>query len=177
MRSEADTCRTLITPKLQAVGWGGHPHSIAPVILAAPQLLTTGLDAPTCRPAPCGIVLVRLINSMVEFEQLVGRGTCVRDDYGKPWFSHSDCTAEKVRTLCASSDELRVRWADAGQRADIIRQLVERGVDFATVAAQEGQPDTEPTADTPVCSVVCYESRPNPHLHYCLPPAVAHGRW
>jgi hypothetical protein len=25
--------------------------------------------------------------------------------------------AEKVRTLCASPDELRARWADAGQRA------------------------------------------------------------
>ena len=27
--NEADTCRTLITPKLQAVGWESDPHSIA----------------------------------------------------------------------------------------------------------------------------------------------------
>src|ERR1035438_3519107 len=42
----------------------------------------------------------------------------------------TDYTAEKVRTLCASPDELRARWADADQRADIIRQLTERGIDF-----------------------------------------------
>src|SRR5213594_2366135 len=29
MRSEADTCRTLITPKLQVAGWENDPHSIA----------------------------------------------------------------------------------------------------------------------------------------------------
>ena len=29
MATEADTCRTLITPKLQAAGWDSDPHSIA----------------------------------------------------------------------------------------------------------------------------------------------------
>ncbi|MEW6158142.1 MAG: hypothetical protein AB1813_11955 [Verrucomicrobiota bacterium] len=29
MPTEADTCRTLITPKLQAAGWDSDPHSIA----------------------------------------------------------------------------------------------------------------------------------------------------
>src|SRR5713101_7658124 len=28
MATEADTCRTLITPKLQAAGWETDPHSI-----------------------------------------------------------------------------------------------------------------------------------------------------
>ena len=212
-----------------------------PVILTTSQLLTTGLDAPTCR----NVVLVRLVNSMVEFKQIIGRGTRVRDDYGKLWFNildytgtatrnfadpafdgdpafatqeeideygktkstevetpeqpedeggeineptggtviidpppserrkyyfdggqveivaelvHeldsdgkqlrvvklTDYTAEKVRTLCASPDELRARWADAGQRADIIQQLDERGIDFQQVAAQAGKPDADP---------------------------------
>jgi type I restriction enzyme, R subunit len=53
-------------------------------------------------------------------------------------------TAEKVWTLCASPDELRTRWADAGQRADIIQQLAERGIDFTSVAVQAGQPDANP---------------------------------
>lgn len=44
-------------------------------------------------------------------------------------------TAEQVGTLCASPDELRARWADAGQRAEIRQQLAERGIDFVTVAA------------------------------------------
>jgi type I restriction enzyme R subunit len=212
-----------------------------PVILTTSQLLTTGLDAPTCR----NVALVRLVNSMVEFKQIIGRGTRVRDEYGKLWFNildytgtatrnfadltfdgepafatqeeideygqvksetietveeperekdeinepsgrvisddfganqrrkfyydggqveiaaelvheldadgHqlrvvklTDYTAEKVRTLCASPDELRTRWADAGQRADIIRQLHDRGIDFQTVAAQAGKPDADP---------------------------------
>ena len=212
-----------------------------PVILTTSQLLTTGLDAPTCR----NIVLLRLVNSMVEFKQIIGRGTRVRDDYGKLWFNildytgtatrnfadpafdgdpafatqeeidehgktkstevitpevpedeggeiheppggtvisdpppperrkfyydggqveiaaelvHeldadgkqlrviklTDYTAEKVRTLCTSPDELRARWANAGQRADIIQQLAERGIDFQTVAAQAGKPDADP---------------------------------
>src|SRR5439155_8827752 len=56
----------------------------------------------------------------------------------------TDYTAEKVRTLCASLDELRARWADAGQRADIIQQLAERGIDFQQVALQAGKPDADP---------------------------------
>lgn len=214
----------------------------SPVILTTSQLLTTGLDAPTCR----NVVLVRLVNSMVEFKQIIGRGTRVRDDYGKLWFNildytgtatrnfadpafdgdpafatqeeideygkvtkekietteepenekgdlgespggtvisddfgqnrrkkyyfdggqveiaaqlvyhldangHqlrvvklTDYTAENVRTLCASPDDLRTRWADAGQRAEIIQQLSERGIDFQNVAAQAGQPDADP---------------------------------
>jgi type I restriction enzyme, R subunit len=56
----------------------------------------------------------------------------------------TDYTAEKVRTLCASPDELRIRWSDARQRADIIDHLAERGIDFASVAAQTGQRDADP---------------------------------
>src|SRR5438445_11209872 len=56
----------------------------------------------------------------------------------------ADYTAEKVRTLCSSPDELRARWSDAGQRAEIVQQLAERGIDFETVAAQAGKPDADP---------------------------------
>jgi type I site-specific restriction endonuclease len=64
-----------------------------PVILTTSQLLTTGLDAPTCR----NVVLVRLVNSMVEFKQIIGRGTRVRDDYGKLWFNILDYTGTATR--------------------------------------------------------------------------------
>jgi type I restriction enzyme R subunit len=56
----------------------------------------------------------------------------------------TDYTAEKVRTLCTGPEDLRARWADTEQRAAIIEQLAERGVDFHTVAAQAGQPDADP---------------------------------
>src|SRR3989454_533103 len=70
-----------------------------PVILTTSQLLTTGLDAPTCR----NVVLVRLVNSMVEFKQIIGRGTRVRDDYGKLWFNILDYTGTATRTAINSA--------------------------------------------------------------------------
>ena len=66
-----------------------------PVILTTSQLLTTGLDAPTCR----NVVLVRLVNSMVEFKQIIGRGTRVRDDYGKLWFNILNYTGTATRNF------------------------------------------------------------------------------
>ena len=46
--------------------------------------------------------------------------------------------------MCPSVEELRTRWADADRRAQIIQQLAERGIDFATVAVHAGQPDADP---------------------------------
>lgn len=64
-----------------------------PVILTTSQLLTTGVDAPTCK----NIVLARVINSMTDFKQIIGRGTRVRDDYGKLYFSIVDYTGSATR--------------------------------------------------------------------------------
>lgn len=57
-----------------------------PTILTTSQLLTTGVDAPTCK----NVVLARVVGSMTEFKQIIGRGTRVRDDYGKLWFNILD---------------------------------------------------------------------------------------
>lgn len=59
-----------------------------PVILTTSQLLTTGVDAPTCR----NIVLARVVGSMSEFKQIIGRGTRLREDYGKLFFNIIDYT-------------------------------------------------------------------------------------
>jgi type I restriction enzyme R subunit len=64
-----------------------------PAILTTSQLLTTGVDAPTCR----NVVLARVVGSMTEFKQIIGRGTRVRDDYGKLWFSILDYTGSATR--------------------------------------------------------------------------------
>lgn len=65
----------------------------APVILTTSQLLTTGVDAPTCK----NVVLARVVNSMTEFKQIIGRGTRVRDDYDKLWFNIIDYTGSATR--------------------------------------------------------------------------------
>src|SRR5215217_3451903 len=59
-----------------------------PVILTTSQLLTTGVDAPTCK----NVVIARIVGSMVEFKQIIGRGTRVREDYGKLSFNILDFT-------------------------------------------------------------------------------------
>jgi type I restriction enzyme R subunit len=64
-----------------------------PVILTTSQLLTTGVDAPTCK----NVVLARVVGSMTEFKQIIGRGTRVRDDYGKLWFNIIDYTGSATR--------------------------------------------------------------------------------
>jgi len=62
------------------------PEKSAPVILTTSQMLTTGVDAPTCR----NIVLFRTINSMTDFKQIIGRGTRVSEEHNKYWFTIID---------------------------------------------------------------------------------------
>ncbi|MBI4547525.1 MAG: DEAD/DEAH box helicase family protein [Ignavibacteriae bacterium] len=68
-------------------------ETVSPVILTTSQLLTTGVDAPTCK----NIVIARVVNSMTEFKQIIGRGTRVRDDYGKFYFNIIDFTGSATR--------------------------------------------------------------------------------
>lgn len=57
-----------------------------PVIATTSKLLTTGVDAKTCKL----IVLDQNINSMTEFKQMIGRGTRLREDYQKLYFTIMD---------------------------------------------------------------------------------------
>jgi type I restriction enzyme, R subunit len=70
-------------------------ETTSPVILTTSQLLTTGIDAPTCK----NVVLARVVNSMTEFKQIIGRGTRVREDYGKTWFNILDYTGSATRNF------------------------------------------------------------------------------
>jgi type I restriction enzyme R subunit len=62
------------------------PESKYPVIATTSKLMTTGVDAQTCKV----IVLDTNIESMTEFKQIIGRGTRVREDYGKSYFTILD---------------------------------------------------------------------------------------
>jgi len=62
------------------------PEASYPVIVTTSRLLSTGVDAQTCRL----IVLDREIGSMTEFKQIVGRGTRVHEDTGKYYFTLMD---------------------------------------------------------------------------------------
>ncbi len=62
------------------------PEERFPTIATTSQLLSTGVDAQTCKL----VVLDKPIESMTEFKQIVGRGTRVREDKGKLWFTVMD---------------------------------------------------------------------------------------
>ncbi|WP_371136166.1 EcoAI/FtnUII family type I restriction enzme subunit R [Devosia sp.] len=62
------------------------PESRYPVIVTTSRLLSTGVDAQTCRL----IVLDRSVGSMTEFKQIVGRGTRVHEDTQKFYFTLMD---------------------------------------------------------------------------------------
>jgi type I restriction enzyme R subunit len=69
------------------------PESKFPVILTTSQLLTTGVDAPTCR----NVVLFRTVGSSTEFKQIIGRGTRLREDHGKLFFNILDFTGSATK--------------------------------------------------------------------------------
>jgi len=62
------------------------PEETYPVLVTTSQLLSTGVDAQTCRL----IVLDRSVGSMTEFKQIVGRGTRVHEDTKKYYFTLVD---------------------------------------------------------------------------------------
>jgi type I restriction enzyme R subunit len=62
------------------------PESRYPVIATTSKLMTTGVDAQTCKL----VVLDQRIQSMTEFKQIIGRGTRINEDYDKYWFTIMD---------------------------------------------------------------------------------------
>jgi len=64
-----------------------------PVVVTTSKLLSTGVDVQTCK----NIVLFRLVNSMTEFKQIIGRGTRVREDKEKLFFTILDYTGSATR--------------------------------------------------------------------------------
>ena len=62
------------------------PAQKHPVIATTSKLMTTGVDAQTCKL----IVLDSVINSPTEFKQIIGRGTRIKEEYGKHYFTIMD---------------------------------------------------------------------------------------
>ncbi|MDH1603893.1 MULTISPECIES: EcoAI/FtnUII family type I restriction enzme subunit R [unclassified Empedobacter] len=62
------------------------PEQTYPVIATTSELMTTGVDAQTCKV----IVLDTEIGSMTKFKQIVGRGTRVNEEFGKLYFTILD---------------------------------------------------------------------------------------
>ena len=62
------------------------PESRYPALVTTSRLLSTGVDVRTCRL----IVLDRIVGSMTEFKQILGRGTRIHEETGKLYFTLID---------------------------------------------------------------------------------------
>jgi type I restriction enzyme R subunit len=102
------------------------PESTYPVIACTSRLMSTGVDAQTCHL----IVLDRIINSMTEFKQIIGRGTRINEDYNKLYFTIMD-----FRRATAL-------FADPNFDGDPV-QIYEPGPDEPPIPPDE--PPTDPT--------------------------------
>ena len=68
-----------------------NPKEKFPVVAVTSRLMSTGIDAPTCK----NIILDKTLRSMTEFKQIIGRGTRISEMNGKYWFNildFRDCT-------------------------------------------------------------------------------------
>jgi len=123
-----------------------------PVFVTTSQLLSTGVDIPTCK----NIAIVRRVNAMTEFKQIIGRGSRVRDDYGKLWFNILDYTGSAVARFAdpefdgfpafASQEEIDA----AGQVKPGSELVTQPEEPEETGVAQTGEPEHAPfNADDP----------------------------
>jgi len=74
------------------------PESRYPVVVTTSKLLSTGVDVQTCEL----IVLDQTIKSLSAFKQIIGRGTRIREEYGKLYFTIIDF--KKATELFADPD-------------------------------------------------------------------------
>lgn len=92
-----------------------NPEERYPVIATTSKLMTTGIDAQTCKL----IVLDSNIGSMTEFKQIIGRGTRIKEEFDKTFFTIMDF--RNVTNLFADSkfDGDPVRIKEIGEDEDI----------------------------------------------------------
>ena len=117
-----------------------NPKKAYPVIATTSELMTTGVDAKTCKL----IVLDQNIKSMTKFKQIIGRGTRIDDRYGKLWFTILDF--KKATELFADDDfdGEPVQVMDTTS-TDIIKGTGEVNIDDGG----DGVEETPPNYDTP----------------------------
>jgi type I restriction enzyme R subunit len=109
------------------------PMNPFPVLVTTSRLLSTGVDAQTCRL----IVLDREVGSMTEFKQIVGRGTRVHADTQKYYFTLVDFRKASKHFADKDFDGEPVQDEDYGQDGAPLGQ----GTDTETQSGDPGDSD------------------------------------
>ena len=116
------------------------PESKYPVLVTTSRLLSTGVDAQTCRL----IVLDREVGSMTEFKQIVGRGTRVHEDT-KKFYLHPDRLSRRDQPFRRPGFRRR---SGADLRAG--RRRSDRAARRRAATGEDGDPCRQPGADETV---------------------------
>ena len=114
------------------------PKEKYPTLVTTSKLLTTGVDCKTCE----FIVIDSEISSMIEFKQILGRGTRIREDYNKLYFTLIDF--RDVSRLFADKDfdGEPVKIKDVKSNDDIPLEENEE-VDDADISGEEANSNSE----------------------------------
>lgn len=99
-----------------------------PAILTTSKLLTTGVDIPTCK----NIVIAKVINSMTDFKQTIGRGSRIRDDYGKYYFTILDYTGSATRLFADpdfDGEPVRIIEEKIDEQGDVVEEICQQESD------------------------------------------------
>ncbi|NCU41827.1 MAG: DEAD/DEAH box helicase [Candidatus Moranbacteria bacterium] len=115
------------------------PENPYPTIVTTSKLMTTGVDAQTCKL----IVLDSNINSMTEFKQIIGRGTRINEPYGKTHFTILDF--RNVTKLFADpdfdGDPIQIKEIKQGEEMEV------EEADISAEMVTEKEPPTEEKPD------------------------------
>jgi type I restriction enzyme, R subunit len=115
-----------------------NPEEAFPVIATTSELMTTGIDAQTCKV----IVLDKNINSMTTFKQIIGRGTRINEAFGKHYFTILDFrnATDLFADKDFDGDPIRVKVIDDDE-TDIGKILDEEETDETPIIDPEtGEP-------------------------------------
>ncbi len=148
-----------------------NPESLYPTIVTTSKLLTTGVDAQTCK----NVVLDSNIKSMTEFKQIIGRGTRIREDYDKTHFTILDF--RKVTELFADPDfdgpPEQVKEVKPGQAPVDYTEQIETGADVIHEPTPEYGTSEKPTI---VSGGEIEKEKPNKIFVDDVPVEVAYKR-
>jgi type I restriction enzyme R subunit len=141
------------------------PESRYPVLVTTSRLLSTGVDAQTCRL----IVLEREVGSMTEFKQILGRGTRVHEDTQKYYFTLVDF--RKATNHFADPDfdgePVQIYEPDEDDPPVPPGEVAPTGEDGEAIPPQPGEDETI-IADPEPPGVTLLPDPPEPRLKYYI---------
>ena len=132
-----------------------NPEEPYPVIATTSELMTTGIDAQTCKV----IVLDANIGSMTKFKQIIGRGTRINEEFNKLYFNILDF--RNATNL----------FADPNFDGEPIRvKPVSEDTDLADIVDEEEENDTPVIDEETGEEILVHPPDPEPPLPPPMPP-------